>query len=94
MQIPDSLANRLELFRARGLVPKYREGMFLDASWLAVLLGQRVVPRTCDPVANAPALPELQQRLSAISGEYAAAVATMPSHAAYLRGIGAMAAMP
>jgi tryptophan halogenase len=89
MSIPDSLADRLELFRARGLVPQYREGMFMDASWLAVLLGQRVMPRRHDPAADRLALPELAERLAAISGEYAAAIATMPHHAAYLRSIGA-----
>jgi tryptophan halogenase len=91
MPIPDSLAGRLELFRARGVVPQYREGMFMDASWLAVLLGQRVMPRHHDPAADVLALPQLAQRLTDISGEYARAIATMPRHADYLRSMGAVA---
>ncbi len=93
MSIPDSLAQRLELFRARGLVPQYREGMFLDASWLAVLLGQRVTPRHHDPAADTLDIAALSRQLAGIRNEYAAAVATMPQHAAYLREIGAAAEM-
>jgi tryptophan halogenase len=44
MPIPDTLADKLELFRRRGRVVKYREGVFLDASWIAVYLGQGIVP--------------------------------------------------
>ena len=46
-----SLAERLDAFRRRGIVVNYREGMFLDASWVAVLLGQRVLPEALDPLA-------------------------------------------
>jgi tryptophan 7-halogenase len=49
MPIPDSLAHKMDTFRARGVVVNYRDGMFLDASWLAVYLGQRVVPEAHDP---------------------------------------------
>lgn len=44
MEIPDSLSTRLELFRSRGVVDEYREGLFLHPSWVAVYLGQRVIP--------------------------------------------------
>jgi tryptophan 7-halogenase len=89
MQVPDSLAYRLELFRERGVVAQYREGMFLDASWLAVLFGQHVVPRHYDPASDRLLQSDLQQRLAGIRVEYAQAVATMPPHDAFLRQIGA-----
>ena len=54
MPIPDTLADKLELFRRRGRVVKYREGVFLDASWIAVYLGQGVVPEGHDLRADAP----------------------------------------
>ena len=40
----DTLSEKLELFRRRGRVVKYREGVFLEASWIAVYIGQRVIP--------------------------------------------------
>ncbi|MCI4645231.1 MAG: tryptophan 7-halogenase [Hyphomonadaceae bacterium] len=49
MKIPDSLAYKMELFRERGIVVTYKDGLFLHPSWVAVYLGQRVVPERCDP---------------------------------------------
>src|SRR4051812_10973839 len=54
MDVPDTLQEKIELFRRRGRVVKYREGVFLDASWIAVYLGQRVVPEGHDMRADAP----------------------------------------
>lgn len=91
MDIPDSLAYRMELFRERGVVPHYREGMFLDASWLAVYFGQRVMPLHYDPVAESLAGAKLAGTLSAIREEYVRAADAMPGHEAFLKSIGAMA---
>ena len=44
MEVPDTLHEKIELFRRRGRVVKYREGVFLDASWIAVYLGQQIDP--------------------------------------------------
>jgi len=91
MAIPDSLAYRLELFRQRGVVPHYREGMFLDASWLAVYLGQNVIPRHYDPACDRLGEAELARQLARIRNEYAHAIGAMPAHAAFLELIGATA---
>ena len=90
MDIPDSLAYRMELFRERGVVARYREGMFLDASWLAVMFGQHVMPRQYDPACDR--LPEalLSEQLARIHEDYSAAIATMPDHAVFLERIGAL----
>jgi tryptophan halogenase len=74
MALPDTLAAKMELWRARAAVVNYREGMFLEPSWLAVYLGQRVRPRGHDPRATGDGLP----------GQRAAVERTaraMPSHA-------------
>ena len=92
MEIPDSLAYRMELFRERGVVAQYREGMFLDASWLAVFFGQNVLPQRYDPASDRLAEHELADRMDRIRGDYAAAVQTLPSHDAFLQQIGARGA--
>lgn len=89
MQIPDSLAYRMQLFRERGVVPPYREGMFLDASWLAVYFGQNVIPRHYDPASDRVAAGALAGHLERLQRTYRAAVRSMPTHAAFLRRIGA-----
>jgi tryptophan halogenase len=91
MRIPDSLSYRMELFRERGLVPNYREGMFLDASWLAVYYGQNVVPASYDPLSGQLSDGELGEHLDALAREYRSAAESMPEHAGFLARLGATA---
>jgi tryptophan halogenase len=89
MSIPDSLAYRIELFRERGVVASYREGMFLDPSWHVVFYGQNIIPRHPDPRSRLPSEEALLRYLDTLSGEYAGAVASMPAHEEFLQRIGA-----
>jgi tryptophan 7-halogenase len=91
MPIPDSLAHKMMTFRDRGVVVNYRDGMFLDASWIAVYAGQRVIPRTSDPASAALPDAALFLKLTAMKDACARAAATLPSQTAFLRQIGASA---
>jgi len=89
MTIPDSLAGKLELFRDRGIVARYREGMFLEPSWIAVCLGQRVEPRDSSLLSERISSGELDRRLPTLSDAVTAAAEGMPLHLDYLAQIGA-----
>lgn len=91
MAVPDTLAHRLETFRKRGVVVNYRDGMFLDASWIAVYLGQRVVPEAGDPRAEALSDAGLMLRLAALRDDYARMAQQLPTQTAFLERIGAHA---
>ena len=91
MPIPDSLAHKMATFRERGVVVNYRDGMFLDASWIAVYLGQRVVPQHPDPLGMAISDAALFTQLAQIKDDTARAAATLPTQADFLRQIGANA---
>ncbi|WP_315760725.1 tryptophan halogenase family protein [Sphingomonas sp. Y38-1Y] len=84
MPIPDSLAEKMELFRRRGRIVKYREGVFLDASWVAVYLGQRVVPQGFDPRADLPPGGALMRGMAELSEEIAATARAMPEHLRFI----------
>ena len=92
MEIPDSLAYRLRLFRQRGVVAQYRERMFLDASWLAVFFGQNVLPERYDPASDRLDDEQLERELARIGEGYAKAVESLPGHEAFLHRIGARSA--
>jgi tryptophan halogenase len=92
MQIPDSLAEKLELFRRRGRVVKYREGVFLDASWIAVYMGQRVMPTGHDLRAEGPTAEGLFRQIEGLRAEIRAAAAQMPDHVRHIAGYCPMAA--
>ncbi len=84
MAIPDSLAHKMELFRRRGRVVTYKDGLFLEPSWLAVYFGQRVVPRAHDPLADALPAEDLDARLKNVSEQVKTAVVRMPDHEEFL----------
>jgi tryptophan 7-halogenase len=92
MTVPDSLAHKMETFRNRGVVVNYRDGMFLDASWLAVYLGQRVVPEHADPLGLGLEEDALAAQLSRIGAQCQAAASSLPKHADFIRQIGGHAA--
>jgi tryptophan 7-halogenase len=84
MDVPDTLGEKLELFRRRGRIVKYREGVFLDASWVAVYIGQRVIPQGHDIRADLPSRAALTQGMEALRSEMRATAERMPDHRAHV----------
>ena len=91
MELPASLGEKMELFRQRGVVAPYREGMFLEPSWLAVYLGQRIVPERHDLRSEAVNDAELEARLASMEAACRDAAKSLPSHQDYLAQIFALA---
>jgi tryptophan halogenase len=84
MPIPDSLAHKLALFRARGTAPNYQYGLFARDSWLSVLIGQGIMPQGHDRLADGFDLDMVAAKLDDFSGRIESGVAAMPSHADFL----------
>jgi tryptophan halogenase len=84
MKVPDSLHDKLELFRRRGRVVKYREGVFLDGSWIAVYLGQGLKPEGHDMRAEGPGIESLKLGVDKLHKDIHDIVAAMPDHRGYL----------
>jgi tryptophan halogenase len=80
MTVPDTLMEKMELFRRRGRVLKYREGVFLDASWIAVYLGQRIIPEGHDIRADGPPAEALVRGMETFRQEVLATAEAMPDH--------------
>jgi tryptophan halogenase len=91
MTVPDTLEEKIELFRRRGRVVKYREGVFLDASWVAVYMGQRIIPEGHDMRADLPPLDALGRSAEALRAEISAKVARMPDHRSHVEAYCPMA---
>jgi tryptophan halogenase len=92
MSIPDTLQEKMELFRRRGRVVKYREGVFLDASWIAVYLGQHVIPEGHDMRADAPPIDALARAMESLRAEIRATAERMPDHVGHIARYCPMAA--
>jgi len=84
MPVPDSLAHKIALFRARGTAPDYQFGLFSRDSWLAVLYGQGVVPAGHDPVADTFDVDLVDARCADFHDRIASGVALMRPHRAFI----------
>lgn len=86
MDIPESLAHRIELFRNNALAYQASDELFRIDSWVQVMLGQRLEPRSYHHVAKLMPPEQLRQALEGIGGNIAQAVAKLPDHQAFLAG--------
>jgi tryptophan halogenase len=84
MQVPDSLKEKMELWSRAGRVAKYTQGLFLEPSWVAVYVGQGIVPEAWDERANALPEPALAAALDRLRGEIASSVRRMPDHGDFI----------
>ncbi|RYD50475.1 MAG: tryptophan 7-halogenase [Sphingomonadales bacterium] len=81
MQIPESLADRIERFRHRGHIREYRDGLFGPPSWQAVFIGQGIVPEASDAMAELMSEAVLTERMAKLRGLVGNTAAAMPLHA-------------
>ncbi|MBV9884054.1 MAG: tryptophan 7-halogenase, partial [Sphingomonadaceae bacterium] len=84
---PASLAHTLTLFRSRGRLPIYEEETFSRDSWLAVLLGQGVIPERIDPLVETLPAAQADQAMARLRETISALVPTLPTQSDYLRNL-------
>lgn len=84
MDVPPSLSDKVKYWKATARVAHYEEGLFLEPSWVAVYLGQGVIPDHYDARADIPDGTALACALDNLRDEIGREVAAMPSHRALL----------
>ena len=84
MDVPDSLAQKIELFRETARVFRRNEELFAENSWVQVMLGQGIAPRAWHPIAGKLNDDELDRLLGMIRQDVTRTVAGLPDHAAYV----------
>ncbi|WP_199555210.1 tryptophan halogenase family protein [Sandaracinobacteroides hominis] len=84
MQIPDTLADKIEMFRLSGRLLPRELDVFQEASWLAVLLGQGIDPIGHDPLADDRRPTELDRILTGMRGAVASAAQAMPTQSQWI----------
>jgi tryptophan halogenase len=85
MPIPDSLQYKIDHFREHGMLVSDPGELFANPSWIAVYLGQGIVPNRAPALATmrAGSVP-VAERLSQIRSAMDQAVAAMPSHGEFV----------
>jgi tryptophan halogenase len=84
MSVPDSLQRKIDLFRAKARV--FREGfeLFGTTSWVAVMLGQHIVPEEHEPSADALDEERVSAALEEMRIGYLETAQAMPSQAEFI----------
>lgn len=81
MKLPDGLHHKMSLFKERGHVVQYTEGLFLKASWLAVYLGQGVIPSHYDWNVDSQPQDKVDNFFKQLKSNISCAAAGMNDHA-------------
>ena len=84
MAIPDSLAQKIELFRETGRVFRKNDELFAENSWIQVMLGQGIMPQSYHPVADKLRQDELDRFLTALRTSVSETVAGLPQQMDYI----------
>ncbi|MEE4316327.1 MAG: tryptophan halogenase family protein, partial [Erythrobacter sp.] len=84
MPIPDSLQYKIDHFRAHGMLVADPGELFANPSWIAVYLGQGIVPQRAPALAHLRTGVPVTERLVQIRSAMDEAVAPMPSHGEFI----------
>ena len=83
MELPDSLQERIELYRATGRIRVKAGELFTDLSWFYIFEGMGIEPAAYDPLADVVPMDRLEEIFAALRREVAAAAASAPTHDSY-----------
>ena len=84
MSIPDSLQHRIDLFKETGRVFKSSNDLFVENSWIQVMLGQGLMPKQYHTIVDEMSDEELRKFMHAAEASVVRTVSQLPSHQAFI----------
>lgn len=85
MPIPESLQQRIDLFRESGYAYKMEGELFGEASWIQVMLGQGIQPEQYHPIVDMMSTAELKDFLDRIKSAIDARISGLPNHLEFIQ---------
>ncbi|MDR3527580.1 MAG: tryptophan 7-halogenase [Rhizomicrobium sp.] len=85
MTVPETLKHKIDLFRGCGRLFRYEDELFAEGSWIAVLLGQNVLPQAYDPLVDAIDVKVVRNTLTQIRSHVRQTVEAFPTHRTFLQ---------
>ena len=89
MDIPDTLQQKIELFQDAGRIFRYDDELFSKPSWIAVCLGQNIIPKTNDPIVSSLPFDKVNHSLNSMHKAMVQAAENMTTLEAFLKQYGA-----
>ena len=84
MAIPDALAYKIAQFRSSGRVVPYGGDLFSKTSWIAVFLGQDVVPKSYDPLVDQHDAEDIRVNMQNMRALIRRTAESAPTHEAFI----------
>lgn len=85
IELPDSLQQKIDLFRSAGRVFREHEELFTESSWIQVLFGQNVLPERYHPMVDLIPADEIRRMVDGVKGVLERSAEVMPLHDDYIR---------
>ena len=92
MEVPSRLKEKIEVFRESGALFPDNMDIFLEPSWLQVMLGQGVKPQDFHPLAGTLTDQQLSEKMANMARAKREPLAQMPDHDRFLDMFGALSA--
>jgi tryptophan halogenase len=92
MPLPETLQQRIELYRRTGRIRPRSGELFTDLSWFYIFEGLGVQPQRYDPLLDVVPLGQLRELLGSLATATASLTRTAPSHDSYFGGLAAESA--
>ncbi|MGB3456294.1 MAG: tryptophan halogenase family protein [Litorimonas sp.] len=87
MEVPDSLAHKMALFEESGHLFRDPDDLFRESSWVQVMLGQGLRPRSWHRHVDQLSDAQLEQFMADVKGLVAKTVDPLPSHADFVANV-------
>ncbi len=84
LPLPPSLEQKIELFRETGRVFRKNEELFVENSWVQVMMGQGITPASYHPIAARLSPEELDRFLTILRDGVSRTVAGLPDQQTYI----------
>lgn len=86
MQVPDTLLEKMALYRSRGRITRFNNELFAEVAWLQVMDGQNLRPEGYHPLAEVQSEASIAEYLDGVWQVIQRCVDVMPDHAAFIAG--------
>ena len=87
MELPDTLREKIELFREAGLFMREEDELFLDDSWGQVMIGQGIMPGSWSPLADNVPGEDLGPFLDSLAKSYRVRAESLPTHREFVASV-------
>jgi tryptophan halogenase len=85
MEIPETLREKMELYRTHGRIQRFNNELFTEVAWLQVFTGQNLHPQSYHPLVDVQDEAGIHDYMESVAHVVRECVNVMPDHAEYVK---------